>query len=303
MYTRTIEELRDKFQAPGVSIDKGVNGLPKLDLTSSGGDVLHLYLHGAHLTHFQPAEEEPVLWMSRESWFQPGKPIRGGVPICWPWFGPHAEDASKPSHGLARLEPWTLQHAGRDEHGRGVVHLTLWPNDATRALWPREFQLDLHVRCSQMLELTLVTQNKGLSPMQVSEALHSYFAVSDVRAVRIEGLETTEYINQIDASRHTQPAEPITFDGEVDRAYLNTAGSCVLKDPGASRAIVVGKSGSQSTVVWNPHVAKSARMEDYGDDEWPGMVCIETANVPANAVTVAPGDRHELSAEISVRAL
>ncbi len=283
-------------------IEQGAGGLAKLTLRCPAGEA-EVYLHGAHVTSFVPAGGEELLWCSRKSWFQADKPIRGGVPICFPWFGPHPDDAALPGHGFARVSQWQVDSI--DPAGPGLAAtLRLEANPCTRSFWDRAFRLVYEVRIQPdgALRLRLTTQNTGSEAFEITEALHTYFGVSDVRQVEITGLAGVEYIDKVDgANRKRQGDEPIRFDRETDRVYLDTQADCVLHDPQGGRVVTVSKDGSNSTVVWNPWTAKAGRMEDFGDDEWPGMVCIETANAHVNAVTLDPGSEHVISTTISDR--
>jgi D-hexose-6-phosphate mutarotase len=292
-----LDALKERFwDTPGVDVTAGRGGLPVMQLTGRGGRA-EVYLHGAHVTSFVPEAGEPVLWMSEKSWFEAGKAIRGGIPICWPWFGPHESQETFPSHGVARLQTWEPASAGVDGEGLAFVDMRLAPTEFARPYWPHAFELSYRVSVGEALRVELTTHNTGEQPLTLTEALHSYFNVSDVREVSITGLEQTEFLDKVDdLRRKNQGDEAITFTGEVDRCYLNTMAACILDDPGLDRRIVVEKSGSQSTVVWNPHTAKAAAMEDYGDEEWPGTACIETANVHENAVTIPPGEEHTITA-------
>ncbi len=273
-----------------LALDEGPGGLPRATVThplASG----ELYLHGAHASRWQPAGERPVLWMSERSDFAPGKPIRGGVPICFPWFGAKADDPAAPGHGLARLRAWTLEETAADDES---VTLTL-------ALTLDPFALRYRVRFGRELSLSLSVRNAGAAAASFEAALHTYFAVSDIHRVRVLGLEGADYLDQL-ADRRRVPAtgRPIEFTGETDRIYLDEGGAVTIEDAGWDRRIRVGKRGSGSTVVWNPWTAKAARMPDFGDEEWPGMLCIETANVGDRAVTLEPGQAHEMEASIRV---
>jgi glucose-6-phosphate 1-epimerase len=285
---------------PTVSLESGEGGLPRLTVVNPLARA-EVYLHGAHVTAWQPGGHDPVLWMSRESQWNAAKPIRGGVPICFPWFGPHASDASAPSHGFARLRDWALVEAHDGE--RGETHLTfeLTPQAAPPSAWPHAFTATYRVSVGQSLILSLEVHNPGAQPFTFEEALHTYFAVRDVRTVEIRGLENAGYLDKVGgtATRNQGPA-PIRFTGETDRIYLDTTAMCTIHDTALDRWIEIRKSGSQATVVWNPWVAKARAMADFGDDEWPGMVCVETGNVNVHAVTLAPGGRHVMNAMIDV---
>ncbi|MCK4623944.1 MAG: D-hexose-6-phosphate mutarotase, partial [Phycisphaerae bacterium] len=177
------------------------------------------------------------------------------------------------------------------------VTLILRSDEQTQRLWPGQFELRITVTVATTLTMALETRNIGDEAFTITEALHSYFRVSDVRNVKIIGLENTEYF--VTDEHERQGDEPITFSAETDRKYINTTSTCILDDPGMARRITVEKSGSDSTVVWNPWITRAAEMSEFGDDEWPGMVCIETANLPGNAVTIPPGGSHVMEARIT----
>jgi glucose-6-phosphate 1-epimerase len=290
----------------GVRLATGRGGLPLL-VIDTGLCTAELYLHGAHLCRWQPrSQPHPVLWMSDASRFEPGAPIRGGVPICFPWFGPKAGDPSAPGHGLARITPWSLERVAIEPQGVIAVRMGLrLPSGAVAGPpAPAALLLAFELRLGGMLSMTLSVTNPGEAPGTFEEALHTYLAVGDVRRVTVAGLEGAHYIDKVDgAKRKKQAEELITIAGETDRLYLDTHAPVTLSDPVLGRRIHVAKTGSRSTVVWNPWVAKSQAMPDFGDDEWPGMICIETANAADNAVTLPPHARHTMSATLGVSAI
>ncbi len=277
-------------------MEEGQGGLRRLAIRTPQADA-EIYLHGAHVTHFQPRGQKPVLFMSGKSWFEPGKPIRGGVPICFPWFGARQDGQPGPAHGFARLMEWELVSAEQASDGIVEVRLRLVSSDATRALWPGEFEVEYRVRISTTLGLELRVKNTGNQPLRIEEALHTYLAVGDARQVSIEGLAGASYFTAVGTPRtETEGAAPIPIIAETDRVYLGTQATCVAHDPAWQRRLVVEKTGSNATVVWNPWIAKAKAMPDFGDDEWPSMLCIETCNVRQNAVTIAPGQSQAMGA-------
>lgn len=297
--TQTPDQLQSRFSHPGVLFDQGHGGLTRLTL-SGGKGQLQMYLHGSHVSHWQPTGHAPVLFMSQSSNYVPGKPIRGGVPICWPWFGPREGDSSAPMHGFARLQEWMLESIVADPARGLTVTTKLPPTELGKSLLPESYELSYIVAMGTSLRLTLRVRNTGTKPLTLRDALHTYFAVKDVRDISITGLENTTYISKVEGVTKTQAPEPIRFTSETDRVYVDTQSTCVLTDPKLSRRITVAKEGSNSTVVWNPWIDKSKIMPDFGDEEWPGMVCIETANALSNALTVAPGQTHETTQIVSV---
>jgi D-hexose-6-phosphate mutarotase len=290
-----------RLEIPGIAVfEPGEGDLPRLAIRSALAEA-HIYLHGAHVTHFQPVGKAPVLFMSQRSLFAAGKPIRGGVPVIFPWFGPRAHHPESPAHGFARTAEWQIESLSED--GDGVVTATfeLAADDHTRTLWPSDFKLSYRVVVGHTLTLTLEVENTSSEPITYEDALHTYFSVGDVRNTATIGLENAEYVDKTDNfQRKKLGTDPIRITSETDRVFENTRTACVVNDPGLNRKITVEKSGSQTTVVWNPWIAKAAAMADFGDDEWPRMLCIETANAGANTITLAPGKTHSTRAVISV---
>jgi glucose-6-phosphate 1-epimerase len=290
--TQTLQELADQFPCRGVTFESGHGGLSKISISTalSSGEM---YLHGAHVTAWQPAGHRPVLWLSTASQFAADKPIRGGVPICFPWFGPHSGDASLPAHGFARLAQWSLVDCRAADDGSVVLRLNT-------AVSPFELEFEICFGASLRMELRTHLPSQASNQQSFEDALHTYFSVAQIQDVEITGLESTHFIDKVDGGRIHPPAGvPIRFTRETDRVYLDTEDLCTLDD--GTRTIEVRKSGSQSTVVWNPWISKAQRMADFGDEEWQQMVCIETANVGPNAVVLSPGETHSSVAEIYVR--
>lgn len=259
-----------------------------------------IYAHGAHLAHYQPRVHKPVLWMSERSDFATGEPIRGGVPLCFPWFGAKKDDANAPAHGLARLSDWRLKSASEDEAATELIFVPS-PEILVQNDWPKCDVL-LRVSIGEQLNIRFQAHNNSASTCSYEIALHSYFAVSDVRQISIAGLENARYWDKVAQSEFAAENAPLRFNGETDRVY-DSASTCTVRDEAWQREIVVEKGHSQNTVVWNPWLEKAALMGDFGDDEWPHMACIETANVGENCVVLAPNEGHSTSATISVRDL
>jgi glucose-6-phosphate 1-epimerase len=284
----------------GVRLEPGEGGLARLNLATPLCTA-EMYLHGAHVCRWQPrSHPHPVLWMSGRSLFEPGRPIRGGVPICFPWFGPNPRQPQAPIHGVVRTQAWELEAVTVDPDGSVVAALALAANDISRAFDPAEFSLRCTVRFGATLDLALAVTNAGASAMRFEEALHTYLAVGDVRRVSVSGLDRAEYYDKTDGMKRKRQEGAVAIAAETDRLYVDTAGAITLDDPALGRRIVISKTGSQASVVWNPWIAKSAAMPDFGDEEWTGMTCVETVNAADNAVTLGPGEQHTMTATISV---
>jgi D-hexose-6-phosphate mutarotase len=295
-----LTDLQNRFSSvPGVRVEAGQGGLARVAVSTPAADA-HVYFQGAHVTHYQPKGDRPVLFMSGKSHFAAGKAIRGGVPLIFPWFGAKADNPKAPQHGFARSQEWELRDVRPAGAGAGAVDvmLGLSPNDATRAAWPFDFDLLFTVTVGPELGMALEVRNTGDKPFTFEEALHTYLAVADVRYARIDGLAGRQFIDKVDAfQRKTQPAGGFSLTGETDRVYLDTPDTVTVTDDDG-RKLVVAKESSASTVVWNPWAAKAKAMADFGDDEWPKMLCIETANAADNVVTLAPGRSHVMRATV-----
>lgn len=265
--------------------------------------LANIALQGAHVATFQPRGEEPVIWLSPKAKFAPGKSIRGGVPICWPWFGPHKTDSKLPGHGYARTVPWDVLETRALPDGATFLRFGLVESDATRAQWPHPSTVQLEVTVGKALRVELVTTNTGNAAFELGEALHTYFQISDVANMTIRGLENCEYLDKVqDFARFTQK-NGIVIESEVDRVYVNTTADCVIEDKGLKRAIRIAKQGSKSTVVWNPWTEKAEKMGDFGPQLHRDMVCVESGNALENVVTLAPGETHRLVSVYSVEKL
>ena len=295
------KQLNAQFSIPDhVQFSDGENGFPKVTLTNSHGTV-EVYLHGAHVTAFRlNTHPDPIIWISREAVFADGKAIRGGVPICWPWFGPHPTDDTKPSHGFARNRPWSVSKTNAENDQVDIVFV-LSSDDSTLKLWPHEFELCLTVSLTDQLALHLEFANQSGQPATVGGALHSYFNVSEIEKTTVEFEEATEYIDKLDNLARESQTEPIVFDQEVDRVYFPSADETKICDTGFERTIVVTSEGSRSVVIWNPWIEKSQRLGDFPDDGYQTMVCVETANAADDVRIVQPNETHLLAQTISLR--
>lgn len=255
-------------------------------------------LQGANVMEYTPHGEKPILWVSSQSYFAHGKPIRGGVPICWPWFGAHPSDSNLPAHGFARLCLWSVAGSRELPDGSSEVTLKLNSCDVPPQFRARPFLLRFIVTVGSKLTLALEMTNTGDEPLEISGALHTYFNISNISRVSVDGLDQARCFDSL-AGHETVQHGPIVFNGEFDRVFLDTESECVINDPDWGRKIRIAKSGSRSAVVWNPWIEKAARMPDFGNDEYRAMLCVETANARDDRRSIAPGGTHTLKAIIS----
>lgn len=291
-----LTQLNEHFAIPGVlAFHQTGSGLIYLEATTPQATAT-VYLQGAHLAAWQPAGEQPVLFLSRRSHFEPGVPIRGGVPISFPWFAGRRDGKTGPAHGFARIQDWTLAFAalaGDDLH----LSFTLAPTALSRELGYDNFRVAYQLTIGRTLTMQLTVANDADAPLLFEEALHTYYAVGDVREVSVTGLESTAFVDKTDNMQQKPAAHaPLTFASATDRVYPNTDAACVLHDAAGRRRITVEKTGSDTTVVFNPW----KELADMGPDEWPEMLCVETVNAAANAITLAPAKTHTMQAHISV---
>ena len=281
-----------------VELGHGPGGLAVARVFAPGGTA-EIYLRGAHVSAWTPAGGTPVIWMSEQSEYAPGVPLRGGVPICFPWFAGHPTDTTAPSHGFARLADWQLTEV-REAGDDVVLVLVLTDTEATRSsAWPHRFEARYTVTVGAELSLSLQVTNRDSEPVTVEEALHTYLAVADIRQVEVSGLEGAPFIDRLTGPRPAE-TEPVRFTAETDRIYPATTATTTVTDAATGRVITIGKLGSASTVVWNPWIDKAAAMADFGDDEYTGMVCVETCNIRDDTITLAPGASHTMGVTYSV---
>ncbi|HLI75858.1 MAG TPA: D-hexose-6-phosphate mutarotase [Acidobacteriaceae bacterium] len=302
---QTAAELSEIFTIPGcLTFDEPHPGMPCAHITTAVCTA-ELYLQGAHLTQWQPAGQEPVLFLSGRSAFTPGKAIRGGIPVIFPWFGapdtsPVHPPAGSSSHGYARIWPWTLRFAalaGDDLH----LSLTLDHNARLHALGFDFLQLGIDIMLGRNLSVRLTAANAGAVPFLFEEALHAYLNLSQIDQVSIQGLQETEFLDKTDGFQRKKQTDPVlTFSTETDRPYLNTSSPVSLTDPVLKRRLLLTKTNSQTTVIWNPAAALTARLPDLAPGDWQHFACMETANAAENAVTLQPGEAHTMSMHLSV---
>ncbi len=240
-----------------------------------------------------------MIFCSETSPYLPDKAIRGGVPICFPWFGPNSENSKLPQHGFARNAEWTVSNTGVNEDGSVAVAFSLNSSEATRALWNHEFEALYTITVGKELSLALMIANIGETAFKYEEALHTYLQVSDVRLITISGLERTGYLDKTEAGVRKETVEsPLQLTGETDSVFLDTESACLLAD-GDSRKVLISKSGSRCTVVWNPWESKAEAMPDLSGGQWSRFVCIEAVNAGECAVSLLPGETHTISSVIA----
>jgi D-hexose-6-phosphate mutarotase len=303
MYDTDYGLLNERFGIRGqLKFAPGAGNLAVSAIGNSHASAT-IALQGAHVMTWTPRRQHPVIWLSRAAKFAAGKSIRGGVPICWPWFGAHATEAKYPGHGFARTVMWEVIETETLHDGRTRLAFRIIQDDASRALWPHPSEALYIVTVGSSLEMELVTRNTGKAAVTIGDALHTYFAVSDIRACRIHGLGHCPYLDKADGGKKKQQVGPVTVDAEVDRIYLDSTADILIDDPGLNRRIRVAKRGSRSSVVWNPWIEKAAKMGDFGPNGYLNMVCVESSNAADDVVQIPAGGEHRLWVRYSVEPL
>ena len=297
--TENIADLNRRHGIPGIAtVEAGQGGLPKVSVTSLEATA-EMHLLGGHVTSWRPAGQEEVLFLSSATRWEEGRAIRGGIPICFPWFGNKAGDAKAPAHGIVRAKPWQLESIVRTGNAVTVSMFTASDED-TQKWWPAQFRLTHRAAFGSELILELEMANTGSSPLLFEAALHTYFRIGAIDAVRIRGLDSVHFLDKTDAFREKIQQGDLAITRETDSVYFDTRHTVELDDPVLRRRIHVRKENSLSTVVWNPWDEKAKAMSDLGAGEWKQMVCIETANVGPAAVSLTPGGKHVMKAVLTV---
>ncbi len=283
---------------PSLSLETSQENYPFLKVQHEKATA-KIALHGAHLTEWTPKNEKPVIYTSPTAIYREGKAIRGGVPICWPWFNAHPHNSNLPSHGVARTAFWHLSSASENEDAVTLT-FTLPRSEKLIAHFEPEFELNFTIQIGEELVMTLLTKNTSSEPFQVGGALHTYFSISDIADVSLTGLESATYIDTVGKESLNRQNGNITFLGETDRIYVETVNDVTIEDPNWRRSILIKKSGSSSTVVWNPAAEKAIALTDLPDDGYKNFVCVEAANARKDAIILEPGQLTTLEQRVSV---
>lgn len=295
----TVEELNRRFGIAGAAqITTGNGGLPRVSVKTPAA-IGEIYLHGAHLTSWRPAGAEEVIFVSEHSQWQEGRAIRGGIPVCFPWFRNKVDDPKAPSHGFARTRTWQLDSV-KLQGDAVTVTLSTESDEGTRAWWPHDFRLVQRLNVGAELTQELVVTNTGSTPMRFEEALHTYYRVGAADAVRIRGLDGVPYLDNTDGNREKRQEGDVMFTAQTDRAYVGTTHAVDIMDPVLHRLIRLTKENSRTTVVWNPWSTGAKALADLGDEGWRTMACVEASNIRDYGIDLAPGQQHSMRTVIRI---
>ena len=294
------DELDDKFGIEGeVGFAELEEDLVFIMVSNKHADA-EICLYGAHVTSFKPRGNMDLLWMSPESSFEEGKPIRGGIPVCFPWFGPHKTDSDKPQHGFGRLMYWDVVSTSTNSSAESVIKLQLNSSEETKAYWPHDFVAEMTFVVGKKLTATLKVTNTSGEPFDYTCALHTYYSLSAIDSISIEGLQDVTYYNQLTGENGVQEEEKLEITEALTRHYLNTETPVIIDDSAFRRRIKVDKAGSKVTTVWNPGAETCANIGDLPDDGYETFVCVEATNAFDYPICIAPGESFATSAIIGI---
>ena len=298
-----IEQLNSQFGIDGaLQVIEGKGGFPFVAIDNGKAKAL-ISLYGGQLLSFQPAgAEKDLMFCSEHAYYQTGKAIKGGVPICWPWFGADPEDKGRPAHGFARNSLWQLSATDTLSNGDNQVTLTLSDNESTRALFPYAFELALEVTVGESVNLALITRNKSAEVMSITQALHTYFQIGNITQTNVTGLNGVNYLDKVDDFAEKRQEGAIFINSEVDRVYTNTNSDLQINDLALSRQINISSKGSNTAVVWNPWADICAGMADLNDQAYQHLVCVETANAAADIIQIPAGGESRIEANYRLTA-
>jgi len=289
------------FEIPDtLKIVTAQSGLSKIIVTNDACEA-EIYLHGGHLTHFQVHGEAPTIFDAKKSIITPPKSVHAGVPVCWPWFGPHPTDSDKPQHGFVRDRVWKLHSTKVLSDKETEVVLTLEDDVTTHTLFPHKFLLELTFTLGASLNITLKTTNTDKTSFTITQALHSYFAVADIEQIQIRGVENTPFVDYTDDKKRKIEHTALKIHQETNRVYIPTDKTCYIDDLELQRTITVRKTGSNSTTIWNPW--RDSGIHDLPQDRYRNFVCIETTNALDDAKVLLPNTSVTMTQTISTQTL
>lgn len=300
-----VEDLNRKFAfSEGESslfFTMGKGEIPVVEIKNAQSSAV-ISLQGAQILSWKPIDGDEVIWLSDDAVYAPGKPVRGGIPVCWPWFGTHEKDPFYPAHGFARNVMWEVLDARSVSDNETEVRFQLRTDELEErynTIWSQPTVVEYRVSISQRLSMELSTFNKSDQSISISQALHTYFNVNDIDKTVVYGLEGKRYLDKTEAYKLKVQEGPVTIESEVDRIYLDTDDDISIDD--RARKIIIKQKGSRSSIVWNPWKDLAKKMEDLEDEGYRKMICVETANVADDVVHIKPNERYFLQVSYNLQ--
>ncbi len=296
-----IEQLNTDYGiANKVQFVEGKGGFPIIKVKNEYAQAA-ISVYAGQVLSFQPVDRaEDMMFFSSKAYHQEGKAMKGGTPICWPWFGPDPETKGRSSHGFVRNRLWQMREVVSTQDGATKVTLGLTDTAETRAIWDYEFDFAIAITVGKSLTVELITRNTGDKTFSITQALHTYFKVGNIKQVQVLGLKGNDYIDKVDNGKQKTQSGEVTFDQECDRIYLNVQPELTINDGALGRQIKITATNSKTAIVWNPWAAISANMADLEDHDYQNFVCVETANAANEVIEVATGSEYNLSANYAV---
>ena len=276
------------------------HGFTNIEINNARAHATISTYSGQILSYRPKSQKNDLLFVSARAYYANGKAIKGGIPVCWPWFGPDPEGLGRPAHGFVRTRQWQTSASESLADGSTKVVLGLADTDETRKIWPHPFKLAIEISVGDSLKLALVTQNTGDKSVTISQALHTYFQVGDISKVKVLGLDGRQYLDKVDGSARKTQSGPVTVNGEVDRIYTGVSGELIIDDESLDRRIRIQSSGCSTAVVWNPWIEAAASMGDLDDEDYKRMLCVETANAGPESIQIPAGAEYRLEAEYTI---
>lgn len=293
------QELTTKFGIGGfLSFSEGKGGLVNIDITNPLATA-SICTYAAQVLAYKPnTEAEDLLFVSEHAFYAPGKATKGGIPVCWPWFGPSPTEGG-PGHGFVRASQWDVLHSEQNDDGSTMVILGI-KTDSNTEFWPHACDVKLEITVGTSLNIALITENQTDHDITINQAFHTYFKVADINNTSVTGFDGKTYIDKLDDSKEKLQQGDVIISALTDRVYLDVSGRVSINDTGNNRHIVITSEGSNSAVVWNPWIEQATDMGDFGDDEYKNMICVETTNTADDCVTIAAGKTYRLAANYAV---
>ncbi|SFK84445.1 glucose-6-phosphate 1-epimerase [Nitrosomonas aestuarii] len=282
-----------------VEFSEGNGGLTMIQVSTPKAKAL-ISIHAGQVLSYQPSGEEDILFLSSKAYYQDGKAIKGGAPICWPWFGPDPEGKGRPGHGFVRNRPWNVLSTEATPDDDIKITLGLTDTPETREIWPHAFELTQEIVVGDSLNLTLITRNTGSELFSITQAFHTYFKVGDITQTSVMGLQDCIYIDKVNSSAEKKQEGVVTIASEVDRIYHDVSNTMIIDDKALNRCIQILSQGNKTAVVWNPWKKISAEMADLEDADYKRLLCVETTNAASDVIAIAPGQEFRLVADYSV---
>lgn len=296
-----IQQLNSDFGiANHLEIIAGQGGLAMIKIANRSANAL-ISVYGAQVLSFQPlGHVEDLLFLSEQSAYAEGKAIRGGIPLCWPWFGPDPKGLQRPNHGFVRNHAWHLEKTEAIGDGETRVSLVFDQSSKKENTWKQAFTLKLEITIGDTLGLKLTTLNTGEKPFSITQAFHSYFRVGNIKRVKVLGLEESDYFDKLDQGTQKSQHTAITVSKEMDRIYTNAVNDLFIEDADLKRRIKISAPNTSTAVVWNPWSKSSKKMSDLGDMDYKQFICVEAGNIAFDLIQIQPGDHYSLEADYSI---